>query len=303
MRIFFIGCVQFSHFALKKLLSLQNENLQVVGIATKEKSDFNSDFYDLKQDIKNLPCLHVKDINDAQSLKFIHSLKPDIVYCFGWSSLIKKELLNSYPIIGFHPSKLPYNRGRHPIIWALFLNLKESGSSFFVMDKGADTGRILSQKSIKISSKDNAKSLYEKITQKALKQIEDFTLKIYKKSLKNKDFKNILHTLSYKQTKGNTWRKRDFKDGKIDFRMNSLAIYNLIRALAPPYIGAEVLYNNKIYKIYEAKIVKNSQNNLECGKILKVDQKGILVKSYDGAILLTKHNFDILPKNGEYFKG
>ncbi|MBW1508492.1 methionyl-tRNA formyltransferase, partial [Campylobacter jejuni] len=230
-------------------------------------------------------------------------LKPDIIYCFGWSSLIKKELLNSYPIIGFHPSKLPYNRGRHPIIWALFLNLKESGSSFFIMDKGADTGRILSQKSIKISSKDNAKSLYEKITQKALKQIEDFTLKIYKKSLKNKDFKSILHTLSYKQTKGNTWRKRDFKDGKIDFRMNSLAIYNLIRALAPPYTGAEVLYHNKIYKIYEAKIVKNSQNNLECGKILKVDQKGILVKSYDGAILLTQHNFDILPKNGEYFKG
>ena len=123
------------------------------------------------------------------------------------------------------------------------------------------------------------------------------------KSLKNKDFKSILHGLSYKQAKGNTWRKRDFKDGKIDFRMHSLAIYNLIRALAPPYIGAEISYKNKIYKIYEAKIVKNSQNNLECGKILKVSQKGILVKSYDGAILLTKHNFDILPENGEYFKG
>ncbi|EAH8344869.1 methionyl-tRNA formyltransferase [Campylobacter coli] len=303
MRIFFIGCVQFSHFALEKLLKLQNEHLKVVGIATKKFSELNSDFYDLKKDAKNIPCIYTEDINDIQSLNFINSLKPDIIYCFGWSSLIKKELLNSYPIIGFHPSKLPQNRGRHPIIWALFLGLKESGSSFFLMDEGADTGRILSQESIKISYKDNAQSLYNKITKKALKQIEIFTLKIYKKSLYNQNFRDILYTLSYKQKNGNTWRKRDFKDGKIDFRMSSLAIYNLIRALAPPYIGAEILYKNKIYKVYKAKIVKNSQNNLECGKILQVNQKGILVKSYDGAILLTEHNFDILPKSGEYFKG
>ena len=49
-------------------------------------------------------------------------------------------------ILGYHPSLLPFNRGRHPIIWALALGLKETGSTFFFMDENADTGDIVSQK-------------------------------------------------------------------------------------------------------------------------------------------------------------
>lgn len=182
MRIFLIGCVEFSHFSLQKLLSMQNENLKIVGIVTKEKSAFNSDFYDLKQDVLNIPCLYVKDINDEKSIEFIKACEPD----------------------------LPQNRARHPIIWALFLGLKESGVSFFVMNKGADTGRILTQKKVKITQKDNAKTLYEKITKTALKELEKFASKLCKKSLKNKDFRSILHEISRPQSKGNAWRKRDF---------------------------------------------------------------------------------------------
>jgi len=45
MKIFFIGTVEFSKIALKKLIDL---NAQVVGVCAKEKSEFNSDFADLK---------------------------------------------------------------------------------------------------------------------------------------------------------------------------------------------------------------------------------------------------------------
>ena len=34
-------------------------------------------------------------------------------------------------VLGFHPSELPKNRGRHPLIWALALGLKKSASTFF----------------------------------------------------------------------------------------------------------------------------------------------------------------------------
>lgn len=301
MRIFFIGCVQFSHLALQKLLSLQNQNLQIVGIATKEKSNFNGDFYDLKQDALNIPCIYSKDINDENTAQFIKACEPDIIYCLGWSFLIKKELLSLYPVIGFHPSKLPQNRGRHPIIWALFLGLKESGVSFFVMNERADEGRILRQKIVQISHKDNASSLYKKITQIALKELEILTRILVKKSFHQKNYKAILHKISSPQGKGNAWRKREFKDGVIDFRMSSEAIYNLVRALAPPYATATVYYKNEAYKIYKAQIVPNLQKNLECGKILKVSEKGILVKTYDSSILLSEHNFKNLPKVGEYF--
>lgn len=44
MKIAFIGTVEFSKKALKKLIEL---DAQVVGVCTKEKSKFNSDFADL----------------------------------------------------------------------------------------------------------------------------------------------------------------------------------------------------------------------------------------------------------------
>jgi len=64
------------------------------------------------------------------------------------SSLLKKELLSLPPngVLGYHPAKLPQNRGRHPLIWSLVLGLEESASTFYFMDEGADSGDILSQK-------------------------------------------------------------------------------------------------------------------------------------------------------------
>lgn len=82
--------------------------------------------------------------------------------------------------------------------------------------------------------------------------------------------------------------------------MSAIGIYNLVRALSRPYIGAEVVYNSKHYKVWEAKIVKVDLPNIESGKVLKVDSQGILIKAYDEAILLTQYEFDILPKEGDY---
>lgn len=65
-------------------------------------------------------------------MNFISSLNPDIIYCFGWSKLLSPEIFCLAPkgVIGFHPTKLPHNRGRHPIIWSLVLGLEETASTF-----------------------------------------------------------------------------------------------------------------------------------------------------------------------------
>ena len=104
------------------------------------------------------------------------SLAPDVIFCFGWSRLIKKTLLNIAPlgVIGFHPALLPANRGRHPLIWSLILGLKESGSTFFFMDEGADSGDILSQLNVSISEMDDAGTLYVNVQSSAVDDIDTF---------------------------------------------------------------------------------------------------------------------------------
>lgn len=292
MKILFVGTVEFSYKALEKLIELKAE---LVGVCTKDKSNFNSDFADLTLlcEENKIPYKFVDDINSKENIEWINTLNPDIIFCFGWSNLIKKELLNLpiMGVIGYHPASLPQNRGRHPLIWALVLGLNQSGSTFFFMQEGADDGDILSQKEFEILYEDDAKSLYNKVSKIALNQIEDFLPK-----LQNNSFQRIKQN----HDKSNIWRKRGKADGKIDFRMTSNAIYNLVRALTKPYVGAHIEYKGQEISIWKVEEINFDKNNIEFGKILENDEKTIVVKTYDKAIKIIEHDFKELPKVGEY---
>ena len=292
MRIVFIGTVEFSKKALQRLIELE---ANVVGVCTKEKSDFNSDFADLRPICKKqkIPTKIVNDINSKQNFDWIKSLNPDIIFCFGWSSLLKKKILTLPPmgVLGFHPSKLPQNRGKHPLIWALALGLKKSASTFFFMEEEADSGEILSQKNFEILDIDDARTLYDKFVKIALLQIKDFLPRLEKK--------NYL-TIKQNNRLSNKWRKRSKTDGQIDFRMTSQAIYNLVRALTKPYVGAHIIYKEKEIIVWKVEIINNKQDNIESGKVLDINEDKILVKTYDGAIKITHHEFKNLPNVGEY---
>ena len=292
MKILFIGTVEFSYKALEKIINVGGE---VVGVCTKEKSNFNSDFKDLIPlcRINNIPYKFIDDINSKENIKWINSLTPDIIFCFGWSSLIKKELLELTPmgVVGFHPAKLPKNRGRHPIIWALALGLEKSATTFFFMDEGADSGDILSQVEFDILKDDDAKSLYSKVIDIALLQIDAFLPKLISRTYAK---------LPQDHSQSNIWRKRGRKDGEIDFRMSSKAIFNLVRALTKPYVGAHLIYNEEDIIIWKVEMIENNSSNIEYGKVIESKDDSIIVKTYDGAIKIIKHEFHTLPKIGEY---
>lgn len=241
----------------------------------------------------SIPFLWTDDINTPDSLNWIRGVSPDIIFCFGWSQLIKRELLNipESGVIGFHPAALPQNRGRHPLIWALALGLDRTASTFFFMDEGADSGDILSQRYVQILYEDNAGTLYEKITRTALEQIEEFIPRLEKKSFRR---------VPQNHSKANIWRKRAKADGKIDFRMSSRSVYNLVRALTKPYIGAHIEYRGKEIKIWAVKEIPLIQPNTEPGKVLNVRDNTFTVKTSDGSVLILEHEFETLPCIGEY---
>lgn len=292
MRILFIGTVHFSFKTLEKLISL---DANIVGVCTKSQSNFNSDFTDITPlcTQNNIPYHLTDDINAPQSIQWIQALQPDIIFCFGWSNLLKKQLLNlpSMGVLGYHPTKLPQNRGRHPLIWTLALGLKTSASTFFFMDEGADSGDILSQKEFDVCMTDNAQSLYEKITHTALSQIEQFLPQLEQ---------NNYQRLAQHHQESNYWRKRDKRDGWIDFRMTSEAIYNLVRALSKPYVGAHITYDHQDIIVWKVEILTNEEMHIEPGKVLKTENNCIIVKTNNGAVKILEHEFKTLPKVGEY---
>ena len=292
-KILFIGTVEFSYKALSTLIE---NKFEIVGILSKKESNFNSDYYDLTPlaEDNNIPIIYRTKDNKDEIISFIKSLNPDIIYCFGWSHILTKSILSipKYGVIGFHPAELPNNRGRHPIIWALFLGLKQTASTFFIMDEGADTGDIISQEKIKIID-DNAFTLYNKIINVALKQIVSFTIELEMKEV-------FLNKIKQDKTQGNSWRKRTKQDGKIDFRMTSNAILNLVKALSSPYPGAHIEFQNQDVKIWNVRDEESNLSNFEPGKVLEIIGNDIIVKTYDGSIRILDHEFKITPTKGEY---
>lgn len=281
LNIAFIGCVTFSEKALLSIISMKNEQINVCGIVTKSESSINDDHCDLIPIARKHDIPYFDYTNNPNSIAcFLKNIKPDVIYCFGWSHLLSNDILTiaKQGVIGFHPSKLPENRGRHPIIWALVLGLEETASSFFKIDEGADSGPIISQKKIKIEATDTASTLYNKITDIALKQIPQFTLD-YKK--------NTVTPISQDNAKATYWRKRHQTDGVIDWRMSALSIYNLVRALTTPYCGAEFLYKEHYYKVWACEIYQEQLlASMVPGTIINIFNDNVLIKCGDNSAIL-----------------
>ncbi|MGE5581372.1 MAG: methionyl-tRNA formyltransferase [Bacillota bacterium] len=294
MKIVFIGTVDFSKQALIKLIAMKENILAVI---TKAKSNFNADFANLTEVCRenHLEYRYADNINNNDMLTYIKDKQPDVIFCFGWSQLIKNDLLKipKIGVIGFHPALLPQNRGRHPIIWALALGLTETGSTFFLMDEGADSGDIISQKKVMIDYSDDAGSLYKKISATALQQLEEFVPALKSNTLRASRQNSVL---------ANYWRKRTEKDGEIDWRMSSSAIYNLVRALTKPYVGAHFIYKGNKFKVWQVAEEKvGLYNNLEPGKVIKVYQdNSFLVKTGENCIRVLRHELNVTIGEGEY---
>lgn len=295
MNIIFIGCVQSSLVLLNELLV---NGFNVVGIVTKKNSDFNSDFRDLLPICKiyNIDIHYTKTGNDKDTYRFIKDRDPDLIYCFGWSHILSKDILEipNLASVGFHPAKLPMNKGRHPLIWALVLGLKSTASTFFIMEEIVDNGYIISQVEIDIKFEDDAQSLYDKVLSVAKKQVLDIT---------DGFIKNNIKYLNTELMKDNVWRKRKKDDGKIDFRMSAESIYNLIRGLTKPYVGAHFEYNGKEYKVWKSNVIYDLDKvyeNIEPGKIIEVySDTSFLVKTGENLIKIIESD-EIILNEGEY---
>ena len=291
MKAVFIGCVEFSKTLLTRLLA--RDGIDITGVVTRNASPFNADFQSLEPVARDagIPVLNVEGRDQAQMAAWILGRNPDVVFCFGWSYLLGQDILAipKHGVIGYHPALLPRNRGRHPIIWALALGLEETGSSFFVMDEGADSGDIVSQRRVPIDGDDDAKSLYEKLQDAAREQLDEITDDLLAGRLKSVPQDPAL---------ASHWRKRSKRDGEIDWRMPAEGIVNLVRALARPYVGAHCVHGEREYKVWKVSPADAPDRDLEPGRILAVDNGTITVKCGEGAVTMVDHEITNLPDTG-----
>jgi methionyl-tRNA formyltransferase len=189
--------------------------------------------------IKKKLCIHApKDSKEyAAFLSAVESRMPDYFFCFSYSMIINKDLLEipRFGAINFHGGLLPEFRGANIINWVLIEGAKETGMTSHYMTAGIDDGDIIFQERISISEEDTAKTLKEKVDAIGFDMLRRI------KNLLDQGKK--LPRAPQDGSRSRYFRRRRPEDGLIDWRKSDEDIFNLVRALVHPWPGAFYLVN------------------------------------------------------------
>ncbi len=207
----------------------------------------------------------------------------DFLLIYGWRTLIDTSV-NKYLKFGsvaIHHSLLPLYRGFAPMQWAIINGEKETGVTLFLINDGeADSGKIITQKRIPILPEEYALDVYEKTTESTI----DVCLEFFENYRNDK-----IKLTDQDESKATYCCKRTPEDGKIDWKKDSIEIYDLIRALAYPFTGAFCNFGDSCFHIRRA--VPGESNNKNYtgiipGRVIKISKEGIEVMCGKGTILL-----------------
>lgn len=107
---------------------------------------------------------------DAHLCSYLKTQKPDLILLAGFVKKIGPEVLASFKgrILNIHPSLLPRHGGQGMYGIHVHRSVIESGDhttgiSIHLVSEEYDTGSLLAQKEISVSSEDNPESLQEKV--------------------------------------------------------------------------------------------------------------------------------------------
>ena len=279
MKVIFMGTPDFAVPVLEGLI----ENYEVILVVSQPDKRVGR-----KQELKNTPIKEValkhnipvfQPIKIREDYEEIIKLNPDIIVTCAYGQIIPKVILDCPRLgcINVHASLLPKLRGGAPIHKALIDGYKTTGITIMYMDVKMDDGDIISQREIEITDSDNLESLHDKLSVMGKELLLDTLPSIIDGS--NDRIKQNEEEVTFAY---NIKREEEH----IDFNKSSREVFNLIRGLSPVPGANAILFDDEM-KIYDS-IINDKEYKGSCGEIVDITKQGIVVKTNDGSITITK---------------
>lgn len=271
-----------SEFTLSCLQALIDSKAEVCGLISLPKEDRPLNSADIRGFAKErgIDYQEAKDINSQAAIEIVKSYQADYLFS-SWPKILSKEVLAAVEnfCIGSHPGDLPFNRGRHPLHWLIALGINQTKLSFFIVDQGIDSGKILLQVPLEIDPGDTIDSLNSKLNTAGYQGTAELCQQLR--------INPLPEGLNQDQGMANYWRKRSSHDITLDLRMSADMILRTVRSFASPYPCANLIFENQVIKISQASIVDDKDvESMEHGKIIGVCGKKIRIKVDDAVIEL-----------------
>tara|TARA_X000000950_G_scaffold225907_1_gene272612 strand:+ start:26543 stop:27391 length:849 start_codon:yes stop_codon:yes gene_type:complete len=218
--------------------------------------------------------------NSANShVEFLKKFNLDIIFVAGWSELLHESLVNLPKIgtIGFHPSKLPMDRGRSVLAWQIAEGYTSSALTMFFYNDIPDGGDIIGQDIFKIEENDYISDVLSKVNDST-----ENLMKSYFPLLRE----GIVPRKKQKLEEGSFRRLRTNKDSVINWNQNAKKIFNLIRAISDPYPNAIAVIDESEFKVYKSEIIPKNKfidfgNNVPGKVIATLSDNSLVISTRD----------------------
>ncbi len=178
-----------------------------------------------------IPVVLVDQGLDESQIERVRALRADYVFSFYFRRMLPQAVLDAARVaaLNMHGSLLPRYRGRVPVNWAVLHGETETGATLHLMQAKPDAGDIVAQQAVPILPDDTAREVFDKVTVAAEIALWQVLPSLLRGEIPRRP--NRLEQGSY-------FGGRKPEDGRIDWSLPAAQIYNLIRAVAPPYPGA-----------------------------------------------------------------
>lgn len=284
-----MGTPEFAVPSLEMLIKEGYEVLAVVTQPDKPKGRGNKMCAPPVKEIAlkyGIEVLQPNKIKTDEFIEQIRALEPDLLVTAAYGKIISKDLLDvpRYGCINVHGSLLPAYRGAAPINWVVINGEKTTGITTMFTDVGIDTGDMLLKREIPIGPDTTAGELHDQLAILGAEVLKDTLTELKNGTLKRQPQDDSLSSYAPMISK---------ELGLIDWNKTAQEIHNLVRG-TDPWPGAYTFLNGNRIRIWRTVLVpqKYSDSNIEVGKILEVNNDGILVKCADGCILIKEIQLD-----------
>ncbi len=239
-------------------------------------------------DDMGVPIYRVENINTESFIAILKSYNADLFVVDSFDQIFRKKILDlpRFGVINCHSGKLPFYRGKCPIIWAIINGENEFGITVHFMDEGIDTGDIILQRTVEITDEDDYRTLSSKDAEICGEMVFEAVRLIAFGDLKTKKQSDIDEVGTY-------FGGREEGDELIKWTDSSRDIFNFVRALCEPgpiaatYRGNDRILINKVIEVPGAHKCKGI-----CGQIVGKGKQGFYVKTGDTMIELIDYRLE-----------
>ncbi len=190
----------------------------------------------------------IRDTHADHHLEEIRQARPDLIVVAGWSPLLSGELISIPPrgTIGFHPSRLPLDRGRSVLAWQIEEGYSETALTMFSYNDIPDCGDIIAQERILIEPNDYIGDVLDKVDEATFNLMHAY----FPLLRTGVPLRRPQHP-----SEGTFRRLRTDRDSRINWDRNVKTIYNKIRAVSRPYPGAFFEHNSRRITVWRSDLI------------------------------------------------